>query len=161
VTASFLASLFQSGYPLWTDANKHLLKAVIAQSNIVTFNTSAATISAASTTYTDITGGSFSFTKQYSESTTDVLIIVGLSARVDTASRQLTVGVNDGVTDRDCASLFYNTATEHLSMLGGVTITSLRAQAYTFKFRMKNSGTGTMTMDGNDTLSAVAWEVCK
>lgn len=161
MTASFLTALFSSGYPQYTDATRGLLKAIRAHSNIGVFNTSAASINVASTSYTNITGGSFSFTKQYSELTSDIFVLVALSARVDTASRTLSVAVNDGATDNACTALFYNTAGEHLSYLGGCKLSIHRAQAYTLQARMKNSGTGIMTMDGNDTLSMLAWEVCK
>lgn len=161
MTASFLTTLFSSGYPQYTDATRGLLKAVTALSNLPVLHSATATLASASTVYVNVTGGSFAFTKQLDSSLSDIAVIVGLSARCDTASRTLTVGVNDGTTDTDLTRIFFNTATEHLFTLGGAIIPAKETGAYTLQLRAKNSGTGTMTIDANDEVSVLAWEVLR
>jgi len=161
MVASFLPKMFPSGNPLVAPDLRGLLRANTALSNLVATHSSAVSVSAASTTYTNLTGGTLSITKQFDNSYTDLLVMVALSARVDTASRTLTVGVTDGSTTLDLAALFFNTAGEHLFMLGGGIFTGRNNSTVSFQFQMKNSGTGTFTMDGNDEFSAVAWEVTK
>lgn len=162
MSASFLTKLFQSGYPLYSPAIRGLLKANIALSNFVTLQTNTVSISAASTTYTNLTNATMSIAKQHDNATTDILVLVGLSARVDTASRILTVGVTDSSgTTIDLTRLWYTNAGEHLPMIGGGKFTARNISTVSLQFQMKNSGTGIMTMDGNDEFSALAWEVLK
>lgn len=161
MTASFLTTLFSSGYPQYTDVTRGLLKAVTALSNIPIFHATTATLSSASLTYVNVTGGSFAFTKQLDSSLSDILVVAGLSARCDTANRILTIGINDGTADTDVTRIFFNTVTEHLFGIGGALLPAREAGAYTLQLRAKNNGTGIMSIDANDEVSVLAWEVLK
>lgn len=158
MTASFLTSLFSSGYPVYSDAMRNMLRALFGITNITPFVSTNCATTVASTSNTNITNATQSFTKQLDASKSDIFVIVSLGLRCDTASRQANIALNDGTTDRDVAQYFFNTAGEHQTTLGGIQLTTAEAKAYTFQLKMRNSGTGTLTIDVNDTVSMIFWE---
>jgi hypothetical protein len=139
-----------------------IITALASMSNVVIFNTNAATASTLLTTYVNVTGGSTAYTKLYDSSTSDVGALFFCSARTGTSNASITFAINDGTTDWEVTHLQQLTANKHYYQAGFARMTGLAAGAYTMAARIKHSTTATAaTIDSNDTLSMLFIELPK
>lgn len=153
--AAFLTGHTISGTE-WTQVRD----AIKALSNIETSNYYGnIAVSSASASFVNITGANLTtFNKQLASS--DVLVILAMSARCSTTANHLAIfGVNDGATDWQVTNAFESVVNKHNPSIGWVKMTGLATGNHILQARVKADGTNTIVIDANDCGFMIAMEI--
>ena len=153
---------FATGHTVSTTEWTQVLNALKSLSNIKSGNFySTMSASNSSASFVNVTGASVpGFVKQQASS--DVLIIMSMSARVTTTANHAVVwGVNDGTTDWQVMTGWESVLNKHTPYIGCRTLTGLAVATYTFQARLKADGTNTIVVDVNDCGFIIAAELPK
>jgi hypothetical protein len=113
-----------------------------------------------STSYVDVSGTSTSWTKTGDSSSSNVLVVLLMSAWTSVAATIPAFGVRLGGVDYDLVAKTINEASSHNTLTAVRTLTGIAAGSYSPNLRFKrNSGTGAVTIDTGDTVSYLLLEV--
>lgn len=157
-----LPTTFISGHePSYAEMSL-IVNAVRRLSNKAIFNSiGGCSLSTTSASFVAITGATINYTKLGNGTQSDVFAFVSVSARVSAQPNNIVWAIQDSATSTTYTthSLNFNTANAHRATMGAVRITGLTNSSHTFNLVAKVSGGATATIDSNDTVMMMFFEV--